>query len=67
MYRINFGNGQVHGTFETYADCMRALMSCNPDAYTFVQRYESGSADAPGDWVTVTEYEQKRRRRGHGS
>lgn len=54
MFRINFGNGQVQGPYDTRAEADRAFYACNPDGYTYLQEYHAGSADDPGDWFRVT-------------
>lgn len=50
MWRINYGNGQVDAV-SSKREGMTFLRTC--DEYTVLQRYESGSADDPGMWVTA--------------
>lgn len=54
MYRVNYGNGQVSNTFEKRAEALQHLRdSLRDNGYAFLQRYEAGSADDPGDWFKV--------------
>ncbi len=48
MYRINFGNGQVHGTFKSLRETKREFSVCVSDGYGRIQRYAGD-----GEWVTV--------------
>lgn len=47
MYRLNFGNGQVHGEFKTLAQAKRELVVCG-DGKTYIQRYTGD-----GEWSRV--------------
>lgn len=58
-YRINYGSGEVSGTYETYAEARRisrggAAPGCpladEAGAYR-IERYNAGSADSPGEWI----------------
>lgn len=56
MFRLNYGNGQVGPTKRDYSEAKRELVSLrNIDhAESFrIERYEAGTADAPGDWVRL--------------
>lgn len=50
MWRINYGQGQVDAVASKKAG-VAALRLC--DGYAYLQRYETGTADDPGMWVTV--------------
>lgn len=58
-YRVNYGNGQVgpvvpeRTTAERLANMERETNRGAYAPFVFVQRYEVGSADAPGEWVRV--------------
>jgi len=55
-YRINYANGQVSGTYSSYEAVKRALLAERsfPWAKSFwIQRYDAGTADDPGDWVRI--------------
>lgn len=52
-YRVNYGNGQVSRTYTSLAEAARDLESARFDgSHAKLQRYEAGSADDPGMWVT---------------
>jgi hypothetical protein len=57
-WRVNFGNGQVQYA-PSRAEALRAIQQLDRyREYAFVERYEGGSADEPGDWFPI--------RRGEG-
>ena len=50
MFRINFGNGYVHGLFRSLSECRREFKVCVNDPFGFIQRYVGD-----GEWVRVNE------------
>lgn len=52
-YRVNYGNGQVNYQ-PSLAACRREISGMELyKKQAFIQRYEAGSADCPGEWVRV--------------
>jgi hypothetical protein len=52
-YRVSYGNGQVNYPGDLAA-CKRELADMDQyREYAYVQRYEPGSADCPGEWVRL--------------
>lgn len=52
-WRANFGNGQVQYA-PSRAEALRVIQQLDRyREYAFVERYEGGSADDPGDWFPV--------------
>lgn len=51
-YRINYGNGQVSSTFASRKAVWEAY-DRNGEAFAWVQKYEPGTADEPGEWFTA--------------
>lgn len=52
-FRVNYGNGQVSKVFRRRSAALDELadaLKSSPGA--FVQFWDHGSADAPGDWFT---------------
>lgn len=47
-YRINFGNGQVHGDYATLKEAETGMRACNPDGYTYLEKYIGD-----GEWRRV--------------
>lgn len=41
-YRINFGNGQVIGSFDNLGKCARALVEYHDDGFAFIERFTDG-------------------------
>jgi hypothetical protein len=57
MYRVNYGQGQVSVSFDRFSDAQRCLRLARPDdPGAFIECYEAGSADDPGDWFRVKGY-----------
>lgn len=62
-YRINYGSGEVSGTYETYAEARRHLARCASPGCPLadeapnyrIERYDAGSADSPGEWIGLGE------------
>lgn len=50
MYRINYGNGQVSGTYTSLKAAVAELRTDPYRASIWIERYDAGSADDPGDW-----------------
>lgn len=50
MYRINLGNGQVWTPVGTHSLATLRAMAKRLTGSAFVERYEVGSADEPGEW-----------------
>ena len=60
-YRVNFGNGQVSNTYDTKREACEVLWIADEQgAYAWLQKYEAGSADCPGEWVTCRSHDVKR-------
>lgn len=55
-YRINYGNGQVSERMNFFA-AIREWNRLRQDdpygAFAFIQYRDLGSADCPGEWITV--------------
>lgn len=69
MYRVNYGNGQVSRDFDTRQEAEAHIASMDQYRdFAFVQRYETGSADEPGDWFSCRpQSDQAARRRSRSS
>lgn len=53
MYRINYGNGQVSGTYTSLKAAVAELRSDPYRTLMWIERYDAGYADEPGDWFTT--------------
>jgi hypothetical protein len=54
MYRVNYSNGQVSKTFETKHEAFAHIEAMDQyQAFAFVEFYDPGTADAPGDWFRI--------------
>jgi hypothetical protein len=66
LFRVNYGNGQV-GDMCTLAEARRELGQKNMyPAFAFLEVYELGTADEPGDWFMWKRIKASRRGDGRG-
>ncbi len=54
MYRVNYGTGHVSGDIHNRKSAETFLATAQEDCPgAWLEKYEAGTADEPGEWETV--------------